>query len=92
MKGNRTIADLRYGEKDIISLSTKLFAPIKSSLIIYTLHIPPEVLYKVALILSSNECDRACFIHLIRMNEDDLSSCTKYALTHSFELHLRANF
>ena len=25
------------------------------------------------------------------MNEDDLSSCTKYALTHSFEPHLRAN-
>ena len=32
------------------------------------------------------------FVHLISMNEDDLSSCTKYALTHSFELHLRANF
>ena len=26
------------------------------------------------------------------MNEDDLSSCKKYALTHLFELHLRANF
>ena len=26
------------------------------------------------------------------MNEGDLSSGTKYALTHSFELHLRANF
>ena len=22
------------------------------------------------------------------MNEDDISSCTKYALTHTFELHL----
>ena len=25
---------------------------------------------------------RACFIHLIQMNEDNLSSCTKYSLTH----------
>ena len=31
-------------------------------------------------------------IKLIQMNKDDLSSCTKYALTHSFQLHLRANF
>ena len=29
-KGNRTIADLRYGGKDIISPSTLIFAPIKS--------------------------------------------------------------
>ena len=29
-KGNRTIADLRYQEKDIISPSTLSFAPIKS--------------------------------------------------------------
>ena len=29
MKGNRTIADLRYGGKDIIILSTLIFAPIK---------------------------------------------------------------
>ena len=29
IKGNRTIADLRYGEKDIISPSTLIFAPIK---------------------------------------------------------------
>ena len=28
-KGNRTIADLRYGGKDIISPSTPIFAPIK---------------------------------------------------------------
>ena len=28
-KGNLTIADLRYGEKDIISPSTQIFAPIK---------------------------------------------------------------
>ena len=28
-KGNRTIADLRYGGKDIISPSTLIFAPIK---------------------------------------------------------------
>ena len=28
-KGNRTTADLRYGEKDIISPSTLIFAPIK---------------------------------------------------------------
>ena len=29
LKGNRTIADLRFGGKDIISLSTLIFAPIK---------------------------------------------------------------
>ena len=29
-KGNRTIADLRYGGKDIIRPSTLMFAPIKS--------------------------------------------------------------
>ena len=29
-KGNHTIADLRYKEKDIISPSTLMFAPIKS--------------------------------------------------------------
>ena len=28
-KGNRAIADLRYGGKDIISPSTLIFAPIK---------------------------------------------------------------
>ena len=28
-KGNRTIADLRYWEKDIICPSTLIFAPIK---------------------------------------------------------------
>ena len=28
-KGNRTIANLRYGVKDIISPSTMIFAPIK---------------------------------------------------------------
>ena len=27
-KGNRTIADLRYGEKDIISHNTLIFAPM----------------------------------------------------------------
>ena len=43
-KGNRTIADFRYGGEDIISPSTLIFAPIKSYLGIYTLHIPPEVL------------------------------------------------
>ena len=30
IKGNRTIADLRYGEKDIMSPSTLIFALIKS--------------------------------------------------------------
>ena len=29
-KGNRIIADLIYGGKDIISLSTLIFAPLKS--------------------------------------------------------------
>ena len=29
---------------------------------------------------------------LVHMNENNLSSCTKYSLTHSFKLHLRANF
>ena len=43
-KGNRTIADLRYRKKGIISPSTLNFAPINSSLGIYTLHIPLEVL------------------------------------------------
>ena len=43
-KGNRTIADLKYGGEDIISPSTLIFAPIKSYLGKYTLHIPPEVL------------------------------------------------
>ena len=28
-KGNRTIADLKYGDKDIVSPSTLIFAPIK---------------------------------------------------------------
>ena len=27
-------------------------------------------------------CGMSCLIHLIRTNEDDHSSCTKYALTH----------
>ena len=50
VKGNRTIADLRYGGKDGINPSTLTFAPIQGQLGIYTLHIPPEVLYKLALI------------------------------------------
>ena len=29
LKGNCTIADLRYGEKDIISPSTQIFDPVK---------------------------------------------------------------
>ena len=49
-KGNLTIADLRYGVKYSISPSTLIFVPIKGLLGIYTLHIPPEVLYKLALI------------------------------------------
>ena len=43
-KGNRCIADLRYGGKDIISPSTLIFAAIKGLLGTYTLHIPPKVL------------------------------------------------
>ena len=42
--GNRTIADLRYGGKDIISPSTIIFPSIKGLLGMYSLHIPPEVL------------------------------------------------
>ena len=43
-KGNRTIADLRYGGKDMISPSTLIFAPIKGRFGTYTLHVPPEAL------------------------------------------------
>ena len=43
-KANRTIADLRYEEKDIIIPSTLIFAPIKGLLGIYTLHIASWVL------------------------------------------------
>ena len=43
-KGNRTIAELRFGGKDIISPNTLIFAPMKGLLGIYTLHNPPEVL------------------------------------------------
>ena len=49
LKGNRTIADLRYGGKDLISPSKLIFSPIKSYLRIYTLHISPEILQKLAL-------------------------------------------
>ena len=41
LKGIRTIADLRYGENDNMSLSTLTFDRIKGKLGIYTLHIPP---------------------------------------------------
>ena len=43
-KGNRTIAELRYGGKYIISPSTQIFAPKKGQVGILTLHIPLEVL------------------------------------------------
>ena len=43
-KGNRTIADPRYGVKAIISSSTQIFAPIKGKISKCSLHIPPEVL------------------------------------------------
>ena len=49
LKGNRTIADLRYGQEDRISPSTFIFAAIKGYFGIYTLHNPPEVLQKLAL-------------------------------------------
>ena len=42
--GNRTIAELRYGKKYIISpTSTLIYAPIKSLLSIYTLHDPEGI-------------------------------------------------
>ena len=44
-KGNISIADLRYGKKDIISPSRLIFAPIKGLLGKYTLHVLPEVLH-----------------------------------------------
>ena len=40
-KGNRPTADLRYEEKDSI---TSIFAAKKGLLVIYTLHMPPDVL------------------------------------------------
>ena len=59
---------------------------------IYTLQIPPEIVEKWALRWSSDQCATAWFVHLNWMNEDNLFSWTKYALAHSFMLHLRANF
>ena len=48
-KGNRAFADLRYGEEDSISPRTLIVAATKGLLGIYTLHIPPKVLKKLAL-------------------------------------------
>ena len=73
------------GEKKLSVLAHSFLLPLRAPY-------PPAVLQKLALIWSSNECASACFIPLIRMNEDDLSSCKKYVLIHSFQLHLRANF
>ena len=47
--GNRAFADLRYGEEDSFSPSILIFAVTKGLLGKYNLHIPPEVLLKLAL-------------------------------------------
>ena len=44
IKGNRAIADIRYAKEDSISPSTLILAAAKGLLVIYTLHVPPEVL------------------------------------------------
>ena len=85
-KGNRTIADLS------ISPSTLILDVIKSYLGIYTLHNPPEVLWKLALRWSWKECVRAYFVQLERLSSFILMKWIKYALTHLFELHIRAKF
>ena len=43
-KGNRGFADIRYGEEDSISPIILIFAAVKGQLVIYTFHIPSEVL------------------------------------------------
>ena len=49
LKENHAFADPRYGKEDSISPSTQIVAVTKGYLRIYTLHIPPEVLKKLAL-------------------------------------------
>ena len=48
-KGHPPSADLRYGEEDSISPSTLIVVLIKSKLRIKTIHIPLDVLKKLAL-------------------------------------------
>ena len=43
-------ADLRYGEEDSINPTTLIFDATKGLLGIYTLHIPPDLPEKLALI------------------------------------------
>ena len=45
-KGNRTIADLRYGDKDIISPSKLILVPLRANLV-YILSISP-LLYSIS--------------------------------------------
>ena len=50
IKGHPPSVDQIYGEEDYIRSSTQIFAATKGLLGIYTLHIPPDVPKKLALI------------------------------------------